>query len=119
MLALPYIAEAMVVGVADAEFGQRVAALVSLQEEELADTFPHTHGSSEHRLTLAALRRDLSARLAGYKMPTLLRLVDGELPKTATGKVQKKRLGPHFFPSGLENIAVVQKWWKPGEAARL
>ena len=37
LLGLPYISEAMVVGVADEEFGQRVAALVSLQEEELSD----------------------------------------------------------------------------------
>jgi acyl-CoA synthetase (AMP-forming)/AMP-acid ligase II len=33
LLALSYIGEAMVVGVADEEFGQRVAALVSLQEK--------------------------------------------------------------------------------------
>lgn len=32
LLGLPYIAEAMVVGVADEEFGQRVAALISLHE---------------------------------------------------------------------------------------
>lgn len=111
LLSLPYIGEAMVVGVADEEFGQRVAALVSVQEEELTDTFQQTHGSSEHRLTLGALRRDLKDRLAGYKMPTLLRIADGELPKTATGKVQKKMLGPHFFPvPGYRTSTAVQEW---------
>lgn len=110
LLALPYIAEAMVVGVADEEFGQRVAALISLQEEDLTDAFLKTYGNTEYLVTIADLRKDLRDRLAGYKMPTLLRIVNGELPKTATGKVQKKMLGPHFFPPDYRMRAEVQQW---------
>jgi malonyl-CoA/methylmalonyl-CoA synthetase len=110
LLGLPYIAEAMVVGVADEEFGQRVAALVSLQEEELTDAFVEAHGNTEYLLTIADVRRDLRDRLAGYKLPTLLRIVNGELPKTATGKVQKKILGPKFFPADYQNDPEVQQW---------
>ncbi|KAF2642347.1 putative AMP-binding enzyme [Massarina eburnea CBS 473.64] len=113
LLSLPYIAEAMVVGVADEEFGQRVAALLSLQEEELTDAFLETNGNSEVILTIDDLRRDLRSRLAGYKIPTLLRIVDGELPKTATGKVQKKLLGPRFFPEDYERCPEVQQWMRP------
>lgn len=113
LLGLPYISEAMVVGVADEEFGQRVAALVSLQEEELSDAFFETYGNAEHILTIEDVRRDLRERLAGYKMPTLLRIASGELPKTATGKVQKKILGPKFFPLDYEACPEVQQWVLP------
>lgn len=110
LLALPYIAEAMVVGVADDEFGQRVAALVSLQEEDLTGDYVQSHGNPQYKLTIADLRRDLRSKLAGYKMPTLLRVVDGELPKSATGKVSKKVLGPQFFPANYHACSEVQRW---------
>lgn len=99
ILALPYIAEVIVVGVDDQEFGQRVAALVTLHEEERM-----------RKLKLKDLRHDLRGRLAGYKLPTMLRVVDGEFPKTASGKVLKKRLGPQFFPSNYREIPEVQVW---------
>lgn len=35
--------------------------------------------------------------LAGYKLPTLLRVMD-ELPKTSSGKVKKKQLPAMCFP---------------------
>ncbi|KAF2790256.1 fatty-acyl-CoA synthase [Melanomma pulvis-pyrius CBS 109.77] len=119
LLSLPYVAEAMVVGVADDEFGQRVAALISLQEEDLTDSFLETYGNGEYILTIGDLRRDLRTRLAGYKIPTLLRVVEGELPKTATGKVQKKVLGPQFFPENYEACPEVQQWASPVVMAKL
>jgi malonyl-CoA/methylmalonyl-CoA synthetase len=118
LLGLPYIAEAMVVGVFDDEFGQRVAALVSLQEEELTDSFHATHGTTRLVLTIDNLRRDLQGRLARYKLPTLLRIVHGELPKTATGKVQKKILGPRFFPLDGK-CPVVLQWVGSSKGAKL
>ncbi|KAF1358646.1 putative AMP-binding enzyme [Lizonia empirigonia] len=113
LLGLPYISEAMVVGVADEEFGQRVAALIALQEEDLTDSFLENYGNTEHILTIDDVRRDLRGRLAGYKLPTLLRIAPGELPKTVTGKVQKKILGPRFFPAGYETCSEVQQWIAP------
>lgn len=113
LLGLPYISEVMVVGVTDEEFGQRVAAVVSLQEEELTDSFLETYGNTEYLLTIEDVRRDLRERLAGYKLPTLLRIAPGELPKTATGKVQKNVLGPHFFPPDYETCSEVQQWVMP------
>ncbi|KAF2018107.1 AMP-binding-domain-containing protein [Aaosphaeria arxii CBS 175.79] len=120
LLSLPYIAEAVVVGVADEEFGQRVAALVSLQEEEITDAFLETYGDSKHLLTIEDVRRDLRDRLAGYKLPSLLRVVDQELPKTVTGKVQKKILGPEFFPvPDYQMNPDVQSWIQTRELAKL
>jgi malonyl-CoA/methylmalonyl-CoA synthetase len=105
----------MVVGVPDEEFGQRVAALITLQTEELNDAFRAIHGNWQYVLTIDNLRRDLKGKLAGYKQPTLLRILDGELPKTATGKVQKKMLGPKFFPVDCEPDPEVQRWVKSRE----
>ncbi|KAF2736448.1 acetyl-CoA synthetase-like protein [Polyplosphaeria fusca] len=76
-------------------------------------------GNHEHILTIEDLRRDLRNRLAGYKLPTLLRVADGELPKTVTGKVQKKILGPRFFPFNYGAYAEVQQWIQTREVAKL
>lgn len=90
-------------GVSDEEFGQRVGAVISLRQDRIP--------SLEHgQLTLQKLRTDLRGRLVGYKMPTLLRVVEGDLPKTASGKVLKKILGPKYFPKGYEVDYNVQVW---------
>ncbi|ETN40919.1 uncharacterized protein HMPREF1541_05199 [Cyphellophora europaea CBS 101466] len=96
ILGLDYVAEVMVVGVEDEEFGQRVAAAIVLKPDDKNDG-----------LTLDRLRQDLRSSLAGYKMPTLLRVVD-ELRKNATGKVIKKVLVTELFPS--QEAEGVQKW---------
>lgn len=111
IMALPYVNEVMVVGVPDEEFGQRVAGAVCLKGDEDTE-------KPERGLTIDRLRRDLRERLAGYKMPTLLRLVDGELPKSGTGKVQKKILGPRLFPEDYRRVVDVQVW-RPTEQVRV
>ncbi|KAL4744380.1 hypothetical protein BDW72DRAFT_199653 [Aspergillus terricola var. indicus] len=94
ILGLSYVSEVMVVGVESEEFGQRVAAAVVLRK----DTPP---------LGLEKLRTDLRSRLAGYKLPTLLRLVD-ELPKSASGKVVKRTLQKVLFPA--QGHPEIQTW---------
>lgn len=71
------VAACAVVGVGDEVWGQRVAAVVTLE-----------NGNS---LTLSELKRWLSPRLAPYKIPSLLETVD-ELPSNVLGKVQKPEL---------------------------
>lgn len=107
ILGLDYVSEVMVVGVEDEEFGQRVAATVSLKQDRNA---------TRKDLTLAELRDDLRSKIAGYKMPTILRVVRGELPKSGTGKVQKKILGPQFFPSNYRDLPEVQTWNRQSKA---
>ena len=68
----PVITQCAVVGVEDGEWGERVAACLVVEEE----------------LTLEGLRDWAKQRLAVYKVPSLLLLVD-ELPSNAMGKVQK------------------------------
>ena len=100
LLSLPYVGEAMVVGVPDDEFGQRVAAVVTLRNDETAQEFYKKHNRSSTSLSIDDLRTDARSRIAGYKLPTLLKIHQGEIPKSPTGKVQKKTLGPEFFPPG-------------------
>lgn len=95
ILGLDYVAEVMVVGVEDEEFGQRVAAAVVLRHD------------LRRTLSIDQLRADLRDSLAGYKMPTLFRLVD-EIRKNATGKVVKKVLVKELFPPSGDQA--VQRW---------
>lgn len=101
---MPYVAEATVVGVEDEEFGQRVAAAVLLNSQQVKSQVPKTY------LAIDQLRADLRKKLPGYKLPTLLRVVARELPKGPTGKIQKKVLGPKLFPvpgwTGIPDVQV-------------
>ena len=111
LLSLPYIAEAMVVGVPDDEFGQRVAAGVTLRNDEMAHKFYRENNRSPSSIGIDELRADSRSRLAGYKLPTLLRVLKDEIPKSPTGKVQKKTLGPQYFPQGkYTDDPEVQLW---------
>jgi malonyl-CoA/methylmalonyl-CoA synthetase len=112
ILALPYIGEVMVVGVVDLEYGHRVGAVVSLRHDKMAQDFYASHNRTPHRLAIDDLRTDLRSRLAGYKLPTLLRVIEGELPKSISGKVVKKILGPQYFPQDFAQIPEVQVWSK-------
>ncbi|KAK3674820.1 hypothetical protein LTR78_005164 [Recurvomyces mirabilis] len=106
ILGLDYIAEVMVVGVPDEEeFGERVGAVVVMK-------YPLGATGMKHHLTIEKLRRDLRGRVAGYKLPTLLRVSMAELPKSGTGKVVKKVLGPEFFPRDwrTRGVGKVQVW---------
>jgi malonyl-CoA/methylmalonyl-CoA synthetase len=78
----PAIADCAVVGIPDPEWGERVAvALV------------HSPGASP--LTLESLRDWARDRLAPYKLPTRLRIVE-ELPRNALGKVTKRAVAGWF-----------------------
>lgn len=70
----PDVAEALVVGLPDAEWGQIVGALVTLHA-----------GTS---LTEAELLTHVQGQLARYKQPRRLRIVDA-LPLNATGKLDR------------------------------
>ncbi|MGB5050929.1 MAG: long-chain fatty acid--CoA ligase, partial [Caldilineaceae bacterium] len=74
----PAVAEVCVVGVTDAEWGQRVAAAVQLRPGEFVEE--------------AALLAFCRERLAGYKAPQQVRFV-AELPQTASGKIERRRVG--------------------------
>jgi fatty-acyl-CoA synthase len=77
LASVPGVREVAVVGVPDAEFGQRLRAYVALAQ-----------GAS---LTEEVLKDHVRSELAAYKVPREVVVVD-ELPRTATGKVVKREL---------------------------
>jgi malonyl-CoA/methylmalonyl-CoA synthetase len=77
----PAIAECSIVGIADAEWGERVAAAVVLNDG--------------HALDLQSLRTWARELLAVHKLPSRL-LVLEVLPRNAMGKVMKPDLTPLF-----------------------
>ncbi|KAF3399611.1 Acyl-CoA synthetase family member 3 [Talaromyces pinophilus] len=84
ILSLEYIQEVAVVGVTDEEWGQRVAAVIKLR----AGAAP---------LDLSTLRTQLKQEMAPYKIPSILKLVDG-IERNAMGKVNKKDLLKKYWP---------------------
>ena len=80
----PAIAECAVVGIADPEWGERIAAAVVLREDTTLD--------------LATLRTWARESLTAHKLPSRLLVLDA-LPRNAMGKVVKPSLAPLFKAS--------------------
>lgn len=76
----PAVLEAAVIGVPDAEGLTKTKAYVVLKP-----------GADPQQATEAALKAFVKDKLAPYKYPRLIEFVD-ELPKTATGKIQRFKL---------------------------
>jgi len=77
-------AEAVTFGVDEAKYGQIVEAAVVLHGEATPDE----------------LRRHARESLAAFKVPERIHILD-EIPKTATGKVQRSRLSAQLSGGGL------------------
>ena len=73
----PAVAEAAVIGVPDARFGEQVAACVALKPGATA--------------TAAELSQFVKSKVAAYKYPRQIWLVDA-LPKGPTGKILKREI---------------------------
>lgn len=86
MLALPQVAEVAVLAVPSGKWGQKVGAVVILDKEHVP----------EGRWTPLDMRRALKNRLANYKIPQVLKVVD-HIPRNAMGKINKKLLVKEIF----------------------
>jgi fatty-acyl-CoA synthase len=88
----PDIVDAQVIGVPDERYGEELAAWVRLKP-----------GAPE--LTAEALREFCTGKLAHYKIPRYVRVVD-EFPMTVTGKVRKVEMRAESVKLlGLEDVA--------------
>jgi len=88
----PDIVDAQVIGVPDEKYGEELAAWVRLRP-----------GAPE--LTAQALREFCTGKLAHYKIPRYVQVVD-EFPMTVTGKVRKVQMRAESVKLlGLEDVA--------------
>ncbi|KZF24229.1 acetyl-CoA synthetase-like protein [Xylona heveae TC161] len=97
LLSLPQIAEAAVVGLPSDVWGQKVAAVVVLNPEA-ADS-----GRGGKKWGPMDMRRALKDKLANYKIPQELKVIEGGLPRNAMGKINKKGLIKEIFPEQIPN----------------
>ncbi|TFV55731.1 bile acid CoA ligase [Mycobacterium sp. PS03-16] len=85
LAAHPQVAEASVIGVDDAQYGQRLAAFVVL-----------TPGASA---TPEELKQHVRENLANYKVPRDITVLD-EIPRNSTGKIVRRELQERAAGSG-------------------
>ncbi|KAL8906721.1 MAG: hypothetical protein Q9207_001847 [Kuettlingeria erythrocarpa] len=90
LLSLPQISEAAVLGVPSDQWGQKVAAIVVL------DPNHKQSGRGGKAWGVMDMRRALKDRLANYKIPQELKVLES-IPKNAMGKVNKKALVKEIF----------------------
>jgi acyl-CoA synthetase (AMP-forming)/AMP-acid ligase II len=76
LLAHPAVSDAICFGIDDEKYGERVGAAVTLT------------GAAEPRELIDHCRE----RLAAFKVPEVVHVLDA-IPRTPTGKVQRKRVG--------------------------
>jgi malonyl-CoA/methylmalonyl-CoA synthetase len=89
---LEYVFEAFVVAVVDPAVVSRVAVLIRARNPQM-------------QLDLETLREDLSAHVPAFMLPSIIRVLrEGEeVPRTASGKVNRAKLAESFFPRSVES----------------
>src|SRR5919112_250135 len=91
----PDVVDAQVIGVPDERFGEELVAWVRMRE-------------GAEPLTAESLRAFCSGKLAHYKIPRYVKIVDG-FPMTVTGKVRKVEMREVSIGElGLESVAAVR-----------
>ena len=74
---LPFVKEAVVIGVPDEEWGQKVTAVITLANGKTPD--------------IKEIREQLKGKLTDFKIPKELRVVE-DFPRTSSGKIKRGEL---------------------------
>ncbi len=83
IFAHPAVLECAVVSAPDLRWGEIPAAIIVLKPDQ--------------QLNEEQLLSFLKLRIAKFKMPRLIKFVEGPLPKTGTGKMLKRQLREDFW----------------------
>jgi long-chain acyl-CoA synthetase len=89
LITLPGVADCAVVGIPDDEFGESLAAQVVAE--------------AGAKLDAEAIRHALSERIAGYKVPRRIDIVEA-LPRDDNGKVQKRKIRDAYWSGRSRRI---------------
>ncbi|HWA61933.1 MAG TPA: class I adenylate-forming enzyme family protein [Caulobacteraceae bacterium] len=84
LLEHPLVRDAAVVGLPHADYGEEVGAVIQVAPADRSDA------------AAREIVESLAERLARFKIPTAVRLVEDDLPRTATGKILKRELKTRF-----------------------
>lgn len=95
LLSHPFIAEAVSFAAPDVKYGEVVAAAVVLNESGREE---EKKGSD----VVKGIQEYCSGKLAAFKVPNPVFLAE-QLPKTATGKVQRRLMVDAFLPSKVKS----------------
>src|SRR5262249_20956637 len=85
LLEHPKVRDAAVVGLPHRDYGEEVGAVIQVAAADLDDKVGEE------------IRLSLEDRLAKFKIPTTIKLTEGDLPRTATGKILKRELRTNYF----------------------
>ena len=88
LLSLPEVSEAAVVAIPSGKWGQKVGAVVILNNSKVEKWSPMD------------MRRALRDKLAAYKIPQVMKVVE-HIPRNAMGKINKKQLVKSMFSQEL------------------
>jgi long-chain acyl-CoA synthetase len=86
----PCVKEAAVIGIPDEKWGEMVMACVALKD-----------GTA---LTAEELIEHCRTRLANYKVPRRIEFIAGELPKSGTNKILKRKLREPYWKDAVRRV---------------
>lgn len=90
LYAHPSVKEAAVIPIPDADWGEAVHACITLRDGKTA--------SPDELIEFCRLR------LAKYKVPRSVEIIEGELPKGGTGKILKKQLRERYWQGQARRV---------------
>jgi len=95
LLSCPLVSEAVAFGVPSEKYGQEVSAGIVLKADAWSKLQQDTSGEESRRLT-RVIQQHARTKIADFKVPSTIHF-SASLPKTATGKIQRRHVAAFFM----------------------